>query len=80
MSGHRRRGEFIEDAIRNDPEFQANYERARRELDAKWEVTCRYGNCTIFVDPDSSVGPDQDDGWGPIYCLCKANEDGYCSE
>lgn len=74
MIGHKRWAEVIAEHEANDPEFRAGMERARAELDAKWEILCRYGNCTIFVSPDSSEGPDQDDGWGPIYCPCRAGE------
>lgn len=74
MSGHKSWLEEIAERLASDPEFRTGYEKATRELDAKWQIGCRYGNCTIFVSPDSSVGPDQDDGWGPVDCPCKANE------
>lgn len=76
MSGDRKFSIWF-DELMTDPEFRESYDKARHELDTKWEIECRYGNCVIFVSPDSSVGPEQDDGWGPIDCPCKANEDGY---
>lgn len=67
----------IEDRVKTDPEYAASMEQARHELDAAWEVECRYGNCTVFVSPDSNVREDLG-GWGPVDCPCKANDEGYC--
>lgn len=80
MTKHKSWLEETNERLRADPEseFAVAYKRAERELDAKWKIECRWGSCVIFVSPDSSVGPDQSDGWGPIDCPCKANEeDGY---
>jgi len=74
MSGHKSWDAFITERLETDPGFRATYERAKHELDAAWEVECRYGNCVIFVSPDSSVGPDQEDGWGPVGCPCSGEE------
>lgn len=55
-------------------EGSEEYRRAKRELDEAWEVECRYGNCTIFVSPDSNVREDLG-GWGPAGCPCSAEPD-----
>lgn len=78
MSDHKRWRDWADELIATDPEFRAGYIEAKRQLDEAWEVTCRYGNCVIFVSPDSSVGSDQSDGWGPVDCPCKASENGCC--
>lgn len=63
-----------EDRIKTDPEFAAAMEKATRELDEAWEVECRYGNCTVFVSPDSNVREDLG-GWGPVGCPCEGEEE-----
>lgn len=68
-------GELRSAWFEDTPRSRAIYEEERRKLDAEWKVECRYGNCVIFVSPDSSVGPDQEDGWGPIDCPCKVNDE-----
>lgn len=77
MPGHRKWEDVKTSWFNDTPESREEYAKAKRELDAAWQIECRYGNCVIFVSPDSSVGPDQEDGWGPVDCPCKANEDGY---
>lgn len=69
-TGRRMRRDELSDWFRETPESQAEYEKAKRKLDAAWEVECRYGNCTIFVSADSSVREDLG-GWGPIDCPCE---------
>lgn len=74
MTGHKSWRELTDEHLRTNPEFREGYEKAKRELDEAWNVTCRYGNCVVFVSPDSNVRKDLG-GWGPIDCPCKANED-----
>lgn len=69
MSGHKSWRE-ISAALDTSTE----YSQAKRELDEAWEIECRYGNCVVFVSPDSDVREDLG-GWGPIGCPCKASED-----
>jgi hypothetical protein len=64
---------MVEDKIKSDPEYAAAMEVARRELNEAWEVKCRYGNCVVFVSPDSNIREDLG-GWGPIDCPCKSEE------
>ena len=57
MSGHTKWDKFVSDWFDDTPSARASLEAARAELDAKWEIECRYGNCVIFVSPDSAAGP-----------------------
>lgn len=75
VSGHRSWRELSDDLIQT-PAGKAAYERAKRELDEALEIECRYGNCVIFVNPDSNAPASRRDlgGWGPVDCPCKAGE------
>ena len=61
---------FINEQLETNPEFRTAYQDARRKLDAAWEVECRYGNCVVFVSPDSNEREDLG-GWGPVGCPCE---------
>lgn len=65
--------EWSDEQLATNPEFRKGYERATRELDEAWEIVCRYGNCVIYVSPDSTIREDLG-GWGWAECPCEADK------
>ena len=69
-----KRWDELRDSLLTTPEARAAYDKAGKALDEAWETECRYGNCTVFVSPDSSVREDLG-GWGSVGCPCEGGDD-----